>query len=262
MTTNARGDHWPRHAEQWARVGPPLRPAAEDIASVSARVTTRGPVRALVLGVTPELVGLPWPTGSAITAVDRSAAMIAAHRPPHTTCVRADWRALPCAAATADVVVGDGALSVLASADYGQVARELARVLAPGGELVLRLFTAPDVRKTVAALAAAPSPGSFHAFKWRLAMALAAGGDVAVAAIARAFDELAPDRAALAAATGWSPAAIATIDAYRGSELVYSFPPRATVLAALAPHFELAAAHVPGYELGERCPTVVLRLVS
>lgn len=274
MTEKAASDHWPRHARQWALVGPPLRPCAEDTAVVEAAVAawagaTGHPPRALVLGVTPELVGMRWPAGSAVTAIDRSAAMIAAMRRADlsaaATALQADWRALPCTAASVDVAVGDGSLSCLAfPGDYHRFAGELARVLVPDGELVLRLFASPVARETldeVAAALAARGIASFHAFKWRLAMAIAGGGDVAVADIARAFDRVVPDaaaRAALAVHTGWPLAVIATIDAYRGSDLVYSFPTRGDAVAALAPHFTVRAGHAPTYELGERCPTIVL----
>jgi SAM-dependent methyltransferase len=267
-----RTDHWPRHAQQWARVGAPLRPSPEDVACVEGIAGARArPLRGLVLGVTPELVGMRWPAGSAVIAVDRSAAMIAAmpragadaSASMRATALQADWRALPCAAGSIDLAAGDGSLSCLPfPRDYRVLAGELARALAPGGELVLRLFASPEPRETladVAAAVAARAIGGFHAFKWRLAMAIAGGGDVAVADIARAFDRVAPDPDALAAHTGWPRVAIATIDAYRGSDVVYSFPSAADAVAALAPELALVAQHVPAYELGERCPTVVLR---
>ena len=71
------------------------------------------------------------------------------------------------------------------------------------------------------------------------------------------LDEIVPDRAALAARTGWAPEVIATLDSYRGSSLVYSFPTEDEAAAALAP-LEVIARHTPGYALGERCPTLLL----
>ena len=58
-------DTWARNSRQWSVVGQPLRPGAEDIAFTERALaewlgTERraGPV-ALVLGVTPELCGVP-----------------------------------------------------------------------------------------------------------------------------------------------------------------------------------------------------------
>ena len=228
-------------------------------------------MRALVLGVTPELVTLAWPPGSTVTAVDREPAMIAAHftPAPGREAVCGDWLALPAGDGAFDVVVGDGCASTLAyPAGYGAFAAELARALAPGGLAILRLFAAPERAETLADvaadLAAGPAPATvaagFDALKWRVAMAAQPPDrNVRVADIRAAFDELVPDRAALAARTGWRREVIDHIDAYRGSDAVYSFPTLAEARAAFAPWLETVACHAPSYPLGERCPTVVLR---
>jgi SAM-dependent methyltransferase len=260
-----RRDHWPLHARQWALIGPPLRPAAEDVAIAERAVAewaaaSRRAPRALLLGVTPELATMRWPAGTRLLAVDRSAAMIDAIFPAGAgEAIAAEWLALPRDAASIDVALGDGCLSCLAHpAGYQALAAELGRVLVADGVAVLRLFAAPERREPLAEVAAALRAGriaSFHALKWRIAMAIQPDDrNVRVADILAAFDELAPDRAALP----WPPEVIATIDVYRGSALVYSFPTAAEAAAAL-PGFVIAAAHTPGYELGERCPTLVLR---
>ncbi len=266
-------DHWPRHARQWALVGPPLRPAPEDVAIVTAEIAAwtaargRAP-RALLLGVTPELATMAWPAGSTLLAVDRAAAMIGAifpraGLPVGATAMVGDWLALPRAARSFDVVVGDGCLSCLAyPAGYRAVAAELRRVLADDGLLLLRLFAAPPQPEPLAEVAAALRAGhigSLHALKWRLAMAIqAADRNVRVIDIWHAFEQLVPDRAALAAATGWPLDVIGTIDAYRGSEVVYSFPTADEVRAALDETFSERATHTPTYELGARCLTLAL----
>ena len=51
---------------------------------------------------------------------------------------------------------------------------------------------------------------------------------------------------------------LTTVEVYRGSPAVYSFPTLAELRAELAADFEELSCHVPGYELGERCPTLVL----
>ncbi|MEZ4400120.1 MAG: hypothetical protein R3B06_08885 [Kofleriaceae bacterium] len=265
-------DHWPRHARQWARVGPPLRPVADDVAVVEALAATcprgsgRGP-RVAVLGVTPELVAARWPAGTTLLAIERAAAVIAAlypraGAPAGAVAVQGDWLALPVGAAGLDLIAGDGATSNLVFPDgYRALAGEVARALAPGGRLCLRLFTAPPVRESLAdvgAALAAGSIGSFHAFKWRVAMAIQpAERNVAVAAIRDAVVGLVPDRAALAAHTGWARDVIDGIDVYRGSTLRYSFPAQAEVEAVVAERLALIAVRTPRYELGERCPTLI-----
>ena len=36
-------DHWPRHARQWALIGPPLRPVPADVAALCAGVLSIDP---------------------------------------------------------------------------------------------------------------------------------------------------------------------------------------------------------------------------
>jgi SAM-dependent methyltransferase len=256
-------DHWPLHARQWALVGPPLRPCAEDVRAVASAIGSRPPPsRALLLGVTPELASLAWPAGTSLVAADRSADMIGAIFPGPSErgrAIQADWRALPFADGSFDVAVGDGCLSNLPYPDgYHGFAREVGRVLAPGGVLVLRLFAAPERAESLDDVARDLRDGrigSFHALKWRLAMAVQPPDrNVPVEEILRALDRVAPDRARLP----WPADVVGTIEAYRGSPLVYSFPTLAEARRAMSGHLAERAIVTPGYELGDRCPIVTL----
>ncbi len=258
-------DHWSLHAQNWARVGPPLRPCAEDIAIVEAEVARHAAgraIRALILGVTPELIALRLPPGSTVVAVDREPAMVAAlfAPAPGTTAVIGDWLALPVSDASCDVVAGDGGASMLAFPDqYRALAAELARVVRRGGIVVMRLFAAPEPPESLADVRAALATiGSFDALKWRIAMALPSSSRaVPVRAIRDAFDQLVPDRADLAARMGWRRDVIDHIDVYRDSPASYSFPTVAEVSAVVSAHLVEVGRHVPAYELGDRCPTLV-----
>ncbi len=267
-------DHWPLHAAQWARIGPPLRPCADDVAIVEREVAAWAAVRgraprALLLGVTPELATMAWPAGTTLDAIDRSAAMVGAvfpttGTPPAARARVGEWLALPHDAGGLDVVVGDGCLCCLPfPAGVAALASELGRVLAADGLAVLRLFAAPANAERLDDVAAAMWAGelaSFHALKWRIAMAIQPPDrNVRVSDILAAFDAIAPDRAALADRTGWPLDTIGTIDAYRGSPAVYAFPTVAEQLEALAVTLASVTTHTPTYELGDRCPTIVLR---
>lgn len=260
-------DHWPLHARNWARVGPPLRPCNDDIATVEAEVAkhaTGHAISALILGVTPELVAMRLPAGSSVVAVDREPAMIDALfvATPGTVAVVGDWLALPQGTASMDVIAGDGGTCVFSfPGEYRALATELARVVRPGGLVVLRVFTCPEPAETLAEVRAALATiGTFDALKWRIAMAIQSPSRaVPVRAIRDAFDELVPDRAALATRTGWRVDAIDHIDVYRDSPASYSFPSVAEVSAVFAAEFAEVACHVPAYELGDRCPTFVWR---
>jgi SAM-dependent methyltransferase len=268
-------DHWPLHALQWSRIGPPLRPVAEDLAPVARALSLllprARPLRALLLGVTPELATFAWPAGTALLAVDRSLPMIrevwpAEGRPALASAAQGDWRALPVRDGSVDLLAADGCLSIFDWSGYEAVLESLHRALAPGGLVALRLFTTPAQREDVGEVGRdlwAGRIGSFHAFKWRLAMALQPRGrgalpEVRLADVFDAFTALCPDRHALAARLGWREETIDTIDAYRGAVARYSFPPLSFLRPVLARRFVERACATPSYELGERCPTLLL----
>ena len=69
---------WKRRATQWAAIGAPLRPAAEDMQILADEISQAGDsCRAirwrLILGVTPDLVQHQWKPGSLVVAIDQSA---------------------------------------------------------------------------------------------------------------------------------------------------------------------------------------------
>jgi hypothetical protein len=268
-------DHWQAHARQWSRIGSPLRPHADDVAIMqtwlAAHVPAARPARGLLLGVTPELF---HPAPHTTVAIDRERAMVdmlCAQQQGHSygsAAIQGNWLALPFAAATFDFAFGDGSFNLLRYPDdYCALFEQLQRVLRSEAPLMLRIFTAPDRgESSIAVIEAACERriASFHACKWRLAMSLvAAHGDanIEVAEIHREFERLAPDRAALARRTGWPRSAIDTIDAYRGSSAVYSFP-RAEEWRTIAARHSVELARSQGrYELAERCPRVLCRLL-
>lgn len=268
---------WSSHARQWHRVGPPLRPSEADAELMAKWAASANPAGAcLVLGVTPEIFAQAWLADRQLWAVDHSESMARAlwrkDRPAVTArrhvCVVARWQQSPLTDGGTTLAIGDGSLNALPSLQELQhVLAELHRVLAPSGWLVIRAFVRPseaESLKQVVQHARQGRIGSFDAFKWRLAMSLVEGDDasVAVAQVARCFDQLFPDRAALAAATGWPIASIHSIDAYQGSATRYVFPTRGQFERALDPHFRLMAIECPSYELGERCPTIAAQRLN
>ena len=261
--TGTRASHWTQHHRNWARLGPPLRPNAEVAAAARGLLSGRDE-RVLLLGVTPELAD----AGADLTAVDRNPEMIAKIWPgdaPNRRALVGDWLRLDFPDASFSAAIGDGSLNALGyPAGHLALHGELARVLRPGGRFVCRVFAAPEAGESLTALGEMALGGAirgFNAFKWRLAMALVAeSGDpnIAVIRILDAFDAMFADRDLLARATGWERGDIDTIDAYRGSAEIYSFPTRDQFLAIVPGIFAGARFAAAGaYELAERCPILV-----
>ncbi len=266
MGARLSNSHWVDFHRRWAQLRPPLRPNLAVVEGFRQAIAGHA-ARVLLLGVTPELTEL----GTTLVGVDQSDMMISKIWPGDTArrwVVRADWRKLPFPEGHFSAAIGDGSLNVVTYPNgQRQICEQVSKVVRPGGRFACRLFKTPDHAETVRTVCDAAMNaqiGSFHAFKWRFAMALvAASGDpnIHAAAILEAFNREFPDRAQLVMAGGWPAADIATIDVYQGSAEIYSFPTLAQfqqMLPATLCNLRLLAAG--SYELAERCPIVVLDL--
>jgi len=265
--------HWNKHAQQWRHVKAPLRPCPEDMALFEKVLAEYFPARAtldaLMLGVTPELAANRWNPALNLIAVDNTLSMIQSVWPKddaHRTVVCGNWLKLPLRDAHMDLAMIDGGLPAISFPEAHQkLARELHRVLKTDGVFMARIFARPDVSESVDDVLKAVHGrliGSFHVFKFRMAMALQ-GQDpekgVRLDDVWRSIGEHFDDRARLAGLTGWPLDEIATIDAYRGSQASYHFPSVAEMLQLLGHAFECVQQKCGAYELAERCPILVFR---
>jgi hypothetical protein len=247
--------------EGWRDYHKRVRPLPADIPSRIAEQIAGRDAHVLLLGVTRDLAGL----GEELTAVDFCREQIdhvwIGDRPGRKAML-ADWRGMTLPAEHFTAAIGDGSFSTLAwPSDYRRTLERLAASLVPGGPLVVRCFIAPDEPETVQQVVddvLAGRAASFYDTRWRIGMALAGSGNVPVAAIFDAFDCVFPDRDALASATGWSRATIDVIDAYRDSDLVYSFLTRRELLETLTDTFTSARLVSSGdYPRSEHCPLLI-----
>lgn len=273
MIHPATDSPWDVHAARWHRVGCPLRPGVQDL-EVFQEVLTRFArqherVHALLLGVTAELTGLDWPANAALVAVDSSRAMLRQHwsapRGIASFAVLGRWEQMPLQQDSIDLVCADGSLSIQANeAALAAVLGQLAHVMRDAGLVVLRTFVRPEVRESpdhVIAAMRRGEIGSFDVLKWRLLMSLheSSTEGVVLHAVHQTFREAVPDSLELAGQLDWPVAGIDTIESYRNASGRYFFPSLAQLRTLLGEHFAELNCHVPGYELGHCCPTLVLR---
>jgi hypothetical protein len=92
-----------------------------------------------------------------------------------------------------------------------------------------------------------------------MSMQKTADRGVAVADVHRRWVKSGIDSTRLASATGWDPAVIGALDAYRDAPTVHVFPTRAEFRSVLGRHFEEISCSYSTYPLAERCPVLVLR---
>ncbi len=276
MSANKR-DHWNEHAQRWQYFGPPLRPSVCDVSVAESTAVElaanfgKQHISAVLLGVTPELASMQWPENTQLLAVDRCKEMISGlwpyeQVPNDAHAVQGDWSEIPRESASVDLVIGDGCYVLLPFPEmYKAVTHEVARVLKPSGRFVVRVFIRPDTQEDpeqVVTDLRAGVIGSFHTFKWRLAMALHKSLEqgVCVGDVWAYWNESGIDAKALSSDFGWSEGSIKTIDAYRGSTTRYYYPTLAEIREHFAEYFEEVSLTVFDYELAERCPSFVLRL--
>jgi hypothetical protein len=252
---------------RWTRLKPPLRPDAQ-IVSAYRRAIDKHDERVLLLGVTAELADL----GDTLVAVDQSRKMIANAWPGDTErrkAVHGNWLTMPIERREFTAIVGDGVMAGLAFSQYADFFSQIAKVARPGAVLALRLYETPEQGEAVSQVRVAAISGKvsgFHAFKWRLAMAIAfeaQNAAVLVAEIYKTFEREFSDREALSAQTGWSLDEIGEIDAYKDKPMTYLFPTRPQFLAHL-PRTLTNPRFVPSgdYELAERCPIFIAEFPS
>jgi SAM-dependent methyltransferase len=266
---------WERQVAAWKLLGPPLRPSPEDVAEYENTVLDwsrkYGPPRGLILGATPELARLPWPSRASVLAVDRSPAMIERVWPgypkPGQGGLCGDWLNLPLPDHSRDLVLGDGPFTQLPyPAGYQSVARSIRRVLSDNGAVTIRFFIKPDMAESPEQVMADLWGGrirSFHIFKWRLAMALQEQVEQGVqlqTIWSYWVDTVNPDE--LADRLGWQPEVISTMENYRGLAVGYTFPTLGELWEVLRPVFVESQYRVPKYDLGERCPILTFRPAS
>lgn len=265
---------WAVLAEQWSRLGPPLRPCLEDMHRLQQAwldSLQEGPPRrrldVLLLGVTPEIAAFRWSDDFHLTALDASGMMIRAVWPgdaPGRRAVLGDWLAMPFPDASFDLVLCDcGLVAVAEIHRFAKLGLELRRVLRPGGRVAMRHFSRPARPGSTAEIFQAVESGTvrdFNELKLRLLMSLHADRveeGVGLGETWECFERLFPDRAALAAKLGCPSPVVGTIDAYRGRETRYTFPTVAEVAAAFG-GFSLRLGPAGTYAFAECCPVFSL----
>lgn len=266
-------DHWNEHARQWSYVGPPLRPSAEDVQLIERMLLrensgTLSP-EGVLLGVTPELAGMNWPANTTLTAIDRNQAMIDgvwpdSGLPANASAICGDWLNTPFEDRSKDIIVGDGCFTLLSfSEHYHPFLSEIKRILSDQGVFIIRHFCRP---------ASAEKPqdvfdnleqgkiGNFHVLKWRLAMALHGTLEegVSVNDIWECWHQQGYSPEQLSAELGWPVESIRTINNYKNSEAVYTFPTVSEIASITAEYFHELDRVYLDYELGDRCPTFLL----
>ena len=255
-------NHWKEHSKQWDQLSSPLRPNDDDMLIYQKFLNDND--KALILGVTPELVVLADDS----ICVDLCKERIDLLWDINKTAIQADWLNLPFDKNQFDVVFGDG---VFTQFTYPEQCVELvdsvSSQLKHNGKFVTRIFVnnEDELLESIGVLAVTGAIGSFHAFKWRFVMALLnerSQVNIPVTDILENFNRNFPDREYLSNRSGWSIESINTIDVYKDSPAVYSFPTLHQLEAIRPDEFIIETIECGKYELSECCPIVVWKKIK
>jgi hypothetical protein len=248
----------PKHSDNWNKLGPPLRPTlqvAKQIRSLSVDGDT------MILGVTPEF----YPLYDSILAVDSNPRMLETvwlGDSDNKKAIVADWLDINAAPGQFVNIIGDGGLTMLG--DLGKISNLVYKCkiwLRPGGVFIHRLFERPIIPISMTEILydlRMYSGADWNAFKWKMVyyMAEKNNGPVALTKVRDLFNELAPDRKKISAATGWPTEQIDTIDLYENITTVTFIPNRQQWIGVCdgAEFIETT-----GYNLAETCPLMYWR---
>ena len=214
-------DYWAKISARFNEWTAPLRPSPEDVEMFKKQLGAQS--RTLLLGVTCELQPL------AAIAVDNNPKVIEIH---HAHAILGDWKDLPFESEF-DAVIGDGCLTVFQGPPE-IVFQQAKKVLKKNGRLSLRVFISPELKEDLDFVLGKKEEMGFHAFKWRVAQAMAAP----YVRVKDLYQVIKPvyDHP--------------TLEFYRESDLIYYFPK----LSELPPWDEIQFGS--SYELAERCPVI------
>ena len=144
--------------------------------------------------------------------------------------------------------------------------REIHRVLKPDGMFIMRFFIKPEKTESIEMIKNEfpfSQPVGFHAYKLRLAMAMHEKFSEGVC-LKNVWDQwnvhFKDEVKKYQQQLQWNDAVISTIDHYRDSSVCYTFPGLAEIRQIINEKFDEEDIYVPDYYLGDRCPTLKLRL--
>ena len=261
------------NTQAFLSIPPPLRPSAEDLdhyARLSARWQGAGDApRLLVLGCTPDFWRLPLPQGTRRLAIDRSPLMLE-HLWPGGSAhgMHADWSELPLTDASQDLVLCDGGFTLLDFPGRQRiVAAEIARVLSPGGLLLLRVHPRPSPAEPVDTVIAEFQAGrvaNSSELKLRLGAALCEDprSGTALDQVWQVFHRAVREIDGLPKLSGWPQQDIERMRAYAGCMDRYTFPTldeQLGIFAAAGSPFTLLAIERPGGKRGFVSPILALQ---
>jgi hypothetical protein len=154
-------EHWNRYVEIIKKMKSPLRPDQSEIQILEQVIRDFqetqciSHLNVLLLGVTEEIVHIPWPEYTMLTAVDRSETMIEAFWPGdipgQRKLVQEDWFNMSFPEESFHMIFGDCVFNnLIYPSGYDTLAKKLSGLLLKNGYLCTRVFNQLDPKEDMA----------------------------------------------------------------------------------------------------------------
>jgi hypothetical protein len=137
-------------------------------------------------------------------------------------------------------------------------------VLKPAGKVAIRVYLAPETPEHSNAVIddlMNRRIGNSNVLRMRLFMALqrSAANGVNLSDVSAFWTSAQIDKTFLTTELGWSATAIGIFDVFKNLNLRYSFPTLVQLRTVFSDYFIELDRYIPAYEIGSRCPTIVLQ---
>ena len=274
---NQQNDYWNYALEVFRHLGSPLRPEPAEISFMRQQVRQwvaahpgRNKSRALVLGVTEEIIAMDWPQPLEVTAVDESASMINAFWPGdipgRRTLIRGNWFDFPAEAQSYDLILGDGVFNIPEfPLGYAKLAQRMRSLLKPDGVMIVRVFTQlenkEDPRDIIAEIKASEH-FDYWPMRYRFITSLQPSAEAGI------YSGTLPTDRALArygvsaddfiARTGHKRIPMPDLPPEGMEGLQINFPTESQFVETLAGHFRVTEVGHGQHQLASRCPVYCL----
>lgn len=266
---------WDAQFELFKTMTPPFRPHGSEaaimqdvVAEQSKRAGGSG-LQTLILGLTPEYVGLEWPAGSRVVVADRSSHVAEqwwpGDVPGSRELVEADWLDMPFDAGSFDLILGDGVFNFMPyPGGFRNLAGALSPLLRPGGRLAVRIFNQANPPEQPASLIEEYHRSDsidYYGFRFRLATSAQERPERGISANKDTVDacllELGVDLEEFYEKSGHTPPRVGPLSSQTKDSYRVSYPTDDQFRVILEGQFEQISIRTGDHALARRTPIFV-----
>lgn len=270
-------EFWRQMIASIQNMASPMRPEPKEISFIEKKVKNRVSgidgqldLKALLLGVTPEIVDMNWPIGMELEAVDRSEAMADAFWlgdiPGKRKLTKGNWWDFPATASSFHFIFGDGIFNIQSfPGQFETFASRMSGLLHRNGLAFFRVFTRsenPDSPEKVINQLRSGYISSYQEFRLRFTIALQEDAGIGVASSIPNTHQILKDMGVnveeLALLPDYSGIAEPMLALNKPQSLQMCFPSQQEFVNAVSPWLNVVDVGYGEHSLARHCPVFCL----